>query len=103
VEEAPRPCAPSEPPDQELSTPPYALRGPQIEPEAAFWTICRLPCLVRIEDLAKRTDTRTTSAPYPTQASVVKDEIDELIELASLRDDPDAITALEEHRNEKSR
>jgi hypothetical protein len=41
--------------------------------------------------------------PYPTQASVVKDEIDELIELASLRDDPDAITALEEHRNEKSR
>jgi hypothetical protein len=106
VEEAPRPCAPSEPPDQELSTPPYALRGPQIEPEAAFWTICRLPCLVRIEDLAKRSDDPDNECffpRYPTQASVVKDEIDELIELASLRDDPDAITALEEHRNEKSR
>lgn len=69
VEEAPRPSAPSEPPDQELSTPPYALRGPQIEPEAAFWTICRLPCLVRIEDLAKRgwPGHRVGSLPDATQ------------------------------------
>ncbi len=104
VEEAPRPSAPSEPPDHGLSTPPYALRGPQIEPEAAFWTICRLPCLVRIEDLAKRTDDPDNECffpPYPTQASVVKDEIDELIELASLRDDPDAITSTASRRERR--
>lgn len=104
VPPGPPPPGPTPPADQELVTPPYNLRGPQIEPEAAFWTICRLPCLVRIEDLAKRTDDPNNECffpPYPTQSSVVEDEIDELIELASRRDDPDAISSTAPRRERR--
>jgi PAP2 superfamily len=74
----------------------YNLRGPQIEPEAGFWTIspCPVPCVIRIEDLIKITDNRRSECyfpPYPTNSNILNDEIAELIELASLRDDPEAL------------
>ena len=83
---------PPEPP----GTQQYGLRGPQIEPEAGFWTVspCPMPCVVRIEDLVKITDNRRSECyfpPYPTNPAVLDDEIAELIELASMRDDPGAL------------
>jgi len=73
----------------------YGLRGPQVEPEAAFWTVCEVPCVVRIADLVQLTDDSTRPEwffeDYPTNQAVLSEEIDELIELASLRDDPEAV------------
>lgn len=82
---------PSLPPQVE-----YRLRGPQIEPEASFWAVGHCPplCTIRIEDLVKQTDDPTNPnffPPYPTDPDVIRDEINELIELASLRDDPEAV------------
>lgn len=94
VPDAPHPPKSEPPADRDLDTPPYDLRGPQVEPTGAFWTACRVPCVIRIEDLVKRTDNPDDECffpPYPTAASVLRDEIDELIELASLRDDPAAV------------
>ena len=104
VDDAPKPAVPPEPPDHELATPRYDLPGPQIEPEAAFWTICGVPCAVSIEELVKRTDNPDDPCyfpPYPTQASVVRDEIDELIELAALRDDPEAVFSVAPRRERR--
>jgi PAP2 superfamily len=74
----------------------YDLRGPQVEPEAGFWTInpCAVPCIVRIQDLLARTDDPANPCffpDYPTDPNVLSGEIEELIELASLRDDPGAL------------
>lgn len=74
----------------------YDLRGPQVEPEAGFWTInpCAVPCIVRIPDLLAKTDDPANPCffpDYPTDPGVVSGEIEELIELASLRDDPGAL------------
>ncbi len=73
----------------------YGLRGPQVEPEAAFWTTCEVPCVVRVADLVKRTDDPTRAEwyieDYPTAPAVLRGEIDELLELASRRDDPGAV------------
>ena len=104
VDDAPKPQAPPETRDHMVATPRYNLRGPQIEPEAAFWTICRMPCVVRIEELVQRTDNPNGPCffpSYPTKASVVKDEIDELIELAALRDDPEAVASTAPRRQRR--
>lgn len=83
-------------PPQPPGTQQYDLRGPQVEPEAGFWTVspCPVPCVVRIEDLIKKTDDRKSDCyfpPYPTAPKVLVEEISELIELASRRDDPEAL------------
>jgi membrane-associated phospholipid phosphatase len=74
----------------------YSLPGPQIEPDASFWTIypCKVPCVIRISDLVQRTDNPDDDCyfpPYPDDPDVVEEEIEELVELASLRDDPSAV------------
>lgn len=74
----------------------YRLPGPQIEPEASFWALGHCPplCTIRIEDLVKHTDNPGDPhyfPPYPNNPAVIRDEINELIELASLRDDPEAV------------
>jgi hypothetical protein len=100
---APLPAVPRRPPCPDPN-PHYNLRGPQVEPEASVWTMCRLPCIVRIDELVKRTDNPQDPCyfpPYPTAPEVVKDEVEELIELASLRDDPDAIYNKEYRRRRK--
>ncbi len=76
--------------------PMYDLRGPQVEPEAGFWTInpCAVPCIVRIQDLIVKTDDPENPCyfpDYPTDLEIVTAEIEELKELASLRDDPGAL------------
>jgi hypothetical protein len=50
---APFPPVVSCPPDSQ-----YALPGPQVEPDAAYWTTgpCTVPCVVRISELLPLTD-----------------------------------------------
>jgi membrane-associated phospholipid phosphatase len=85
----------------------YSLPGPQIEPEASFWTIypCKVPCVIRISDLVKRTDNPEDECyfpPYPDDPVVVEGEIEELVELASLRDDPRAIFSSQRGRERRA-
>ena len=91
--------------DSKLAVPDYNLRGPQVEPGAAFWTLFHVPWVVRMVNLVKRTDDPSDPCffpDYPTEASVVADEIDELIELASLRDDPDALAGNDPRRERRA-
>jgi hypothetical protein len=62
----------------------YCLRGPQVEPQAGYWTDapCPVPCVVRAEEVVPEMQ------PYPRNGG---DEIAELLELQDLRDDPAAI------------
>ncbi|HYI11114.1 MAG TPA: Ig-like domain-containing protein [Thermoanaerobaculia bacterium] len=74
----------------------YNLRGPQVEPQSSFWTIspCAVPCIVRISDLIVKTDDPENPCffpPYPADFETQTEEIEEIIELASLRDDPEAL------------
>jgi len=73
----------------------YALPGPQIEPEASFWTLAPapLPRVVRMGEMATLCDTPATEAffpPYPSDEQT-RGEVEELMELAALRDDPAAL------------
>jgi PAP2 superfamily len=68
----------------------YDLRGPQVEPAASYWTECRPPCVVTISDLQAQ---GFALPPYPIYPGPADDEIEELIELSSLRDDPEAIVS----------
>lgn len=81
----------------------YALPGPQVEPDASLWTQPGryLPRVVQIEpELTNFTDDPTNAAYFPAYPDAVSTqaEIDELIELSHLRDDPAAL-----HNNEAGR
>lgn len=82
----------------------YSLRGPQVEPEAGFWTIdpCKVPCVIRIvPDLTELTDNPDDPCyfpDYPTNPAVTDAEIQELRDLAQLRDDPEAVASNEPGR-----
>ncbi|MEJ7870757.1 MAG: vanadium-dependent haloperoxidase [Rubrobacteraceae bacterium] len=77
----------------------YALPGPQVEPDAAYWTAgpCAVPSVVQISELIALTDDpdnkRCYFKPYPCDEEVVQKELQELKELAGLRDDPNAIAS----------
>jgi len=73
----------------------YRLAGPQVEPDAALWTVepCPVPSVIRVADLQRRTDDEGDPwyfPPYPGRAET-ENEIEELLELASLRDDQAAL------------
>ncbi|MGH3974296.1 MAG: phosphatase PAP2 family protein [Pseudonocardiaceae bacterium] len=82
----------------------YGLPGPQAEPSASYWTIdpCKLPCVLRVvPDLTKITDDPNNDCyfpDYPQDSAVVEAEIQELLDLAQLRDDPEAIASNEPGR-----
>ncbi|MDQ4030732.1 MAG: vanadium-dependent haloperoxidase, partial [Actinomycetota bacterium] len=82
----------------------YSLPGPQVEPAAGYWTKdpCKVPCVVRIDpDLIAITDDATNDChfpDYPTTPAVLDAEIQELLDLAQLRDDPDAVASNESDR-----
>ena len=62
----------------------YGLRGPQVQPDASYWHTgdCPTLCVVRPEDVVD------DCGLDPYTAADVTEEILELHELASLRDDP---------------
>lgn len=81
----------------------YCLPGPQVEPGASYWTEPPrvLPGVVSLATLTARTDDPGHPwyfPPYPADPAKVSDEIEELHELASLRDDPEAVVSFESPR-----
>ena len=64
----------------------YCLRGPQVQPDASYWHSgnCPFLCIVRPETLPEE----CRLPPYPNDPNVIADELEELRELASYRDDP---------------
>jgi hypothetical protein len=75
----------------------YSLRGPQVQPDASYWHTLPCPtlCVVRPEQLPEE----CKLPAYPTGATV-KNELEELYELASFRDDPARVAnfAADRHR-----
>jgi len=67
----------------------YNLPGPQVDPAASYWTECHVPCVVSLDEVRAH----CTPGPYPTQPAVLEEEIAELLDLASLRDDPAALVS----------
>jgi PAP2 superfamily len=84
------------------STYKYSLPGSQVEPEASYWTEgqCYIPHVVPVRDLLKITDQEEIDdhpnpfffPNYPSNKDTTK-EIEELHELATLRDDPAALVS----------
>jgi hypothetical protein len=76
--------------------PEYALKGPQVEPEASFWNHCPQLRLVSIKELLTITDDPAHPGyfpPYPDPCTpegqdLTTQEIKELVRLSELRDEP---------------
>lgn len=70
----------------------YDLRGPQVEPEASYWLECGVvgDCPVPRPITVKELETKFPGGytPYPTNPVALRLEIEELIMLARLRDEP---------------
>lgn len=94
----PPPLPPFDPPGVGCGE--YALPGPQVEPEASYWTQCQPPCVITINEILTE---GFTLPPYPIFPAdpVARDEIEELMELAALRDNPGAIFSKEPGRERR--
>ncbi len=69
----------------------YRLRGPQVQPDASYWHsgACPSLCIVRPEDILN-----VCPLPaYPNVPAAINNELEELYELASLRDDPSQVAS----------
>lgn len=84
--------------------PEYALRGPQVEPSASYWLLCPAPCAPALHEITDLTDDPNNKEcyfpPYPGADETAK-EIQEIKELACLRDDPEAILSTRAGRERK--
>lgn len=70
----------------------YALKGPQVQPDASYWGFCSKLCIVPTETILKLTDDPNSPDYFPPWKDAdVEKELDELIELSHLRDDPCAL------------
>ena len=94
-------CPPGWRPRPPLTCDMYDLRGPQVEPHASYWTECRPPCVVTIGQILASGVAIPAYPLYPADP-IARDEIEELIELASLRDDPEAIFSKEPNRERRA-
>ena len=82
--------------------PEYALKGPQIQPDASYWMYCPHPCIVGIDELRKHTDDPKSPRyfpDFPTDGSTIKKEFQELVDLAGRRDDPCALVSTKPCKN----
>lgn len=82
-------CPPKLPAPPTLGCGDYALPGPQVEPAASYWTECRPPCVITLQEIRGSGFALPPYPVYPAPAAL--DEIEELMELAALRDTPGAI------------
>jgi hypothetical protein len=95
----PLPDPPPVPGGNDVVCPDYNLPGPQVEPAASYWTECRPPCVITIQEILGE---GFTLPPYPVYPGPVAfDEIEELMELAALRDNPGAIFSKEDNRQRR--
>lgn len=86
-----KPCEPDE----------YALQYPQVEPDSSYWMYCSKLHIVTIDELTAVTDDENNTdgyfPPYPDPCTKegeeeIEEEMEELLALAKMRDDPDALT-----------
>lgn len=68
----------------------YCLRGPQVEPLAGGWLCHNTLCMPSLTDIEKCCE----FPGYPQDVATLQAEIEELIALAQLRDDPEAVANL---------
>jgi len=76
----------------------YALKGPQVDPQASWWIECRgaggdlcpFPRPVTLDELLSRVD--PSANQYPTDVDTLRIELEELIMLARLRDEAAAVS-----------
>jgi hypothetical protein len=72
----------------------YALKGPQVQPDASYWGFCPKLCIVAIPDLLKRTDDEHSPDYFPPwEEKEVEREFKELVWLSEHRDDPCALVS----------
>src|SRR5258706_378913 len=70
----------------------YALKGPQVQPDASYWGFCSKLCIVPTEKILKLKEDESSVDYFPPwKDDYVEKELDELIELSYLRDDPCAL------------
>ncbi|HET7435701.1 MAG TPA: vanadium-dependent haloperoxidase [Thermoanaerobaculia bacterium] len=70
----------------------YALKGPQVQPDASYWGFCPKLCIVSIPELLERTDDERSADYFPPwEESQVEKEFEELVWLSEHRDDPCAL------------
>jgi PAP2 superfamily len=70
----------------------YALKGPQVQPDAGYWGFCPKLCIVSLDQLLKRTDDENSPDYFPPwEAGEVDKEFEELVWLSEHRDDPCAL------------
>jgi membrane-associated phospholipid phosphatase len=75
----------------------YNLQGPQVEPESSWWIECierngcPAPRPVRLNELTSRIGLNDPANFFPTDQPTLRAEIEELIILARLRDEPAAL------------
>ena len=74
----------------------YALKGPQVEPEASWWiechggaNACPFPRPVTLAELLSRVNPAANH--YPTDEPTLRAELEELVMLGRLRDEPGAL------------
>lgn len=80
--------------------PEYALKGPQVDPQASYWMYCSKLHIVTIEELTAVTDTKGPEGyfpPYPDPCTgagraQIQKEIEELVGLSEHRNDPCALS-----------
>lgn len=77
--------------------PQYSLQGPQVEPEASWWLECieragcPAPRPIRLGELTSRIALNDPANFFPTDPTTLRREIEELIIMARLRDEPAAL------------
>ncbi|MEA2571327.1 MAG: hypothetical protein QOI24_3328 [Acidobacteriota bacterium] len=72
----------------------YALKGPQVQPDASYWGFCPKPCIVPLEELLKKTDNPNDPDYFPPwDERQVEREFEELVWLSRHRDDPCALVS----------
>jgi hypothetical protein len=84
-----------------LDCPPeYDLHGPQVEPEASWWLECLAtgnlpaPRPITIPELKTRLNLNDPANHFPTDIATIKKELQELVILSRLRDEPRALPFL---------
>jgi hypothetical protein len=74
----------------------YALKGPQVQPDASYWGFCPKLCIVPLERLLKKTDDEHSPDYFPPwEESEVEREFDELVWLSEHRDNPCSLVSTE--------
>jgi hypothetical protein len=80
----------------------YKLPGPRVTPEAKDWGKSPyLPHVPALDAIIKAAEEADIVQPYPNEGRQLQQEIEELLELAQLRDDPTALVSTQPGRERR--